>query len=106
MLNCVTLRIINMKKWYFVAICFILAMLLCCLGGCSDSEPKQSTKPGEFGHYIYKKAPNNIVEWRIQGMYLNDSLIVLGNPQYIGYKYPIFNKNSGKIVGCYEISKK
>lgn len=93
-----------MKKWYFIAICFILTMLLCCLSGCS--EPQQTTKPGEFGHYIYAKNPDNIVEWRIQGMYLNDSLIVLGNPLYIGYKYPIFNKNSGKIVDYYEISKK
>ena len=93
-----------LKKWYFVAVCFILAMLCCCFGGCS--EPKQNTKPGEFGHYIYQQQPNNIVDWHIIGMYLNDSLIVMGNPRYLDYKYPIFNKNSGKIEGYYEISKK
>lgn len=93
-----------LRKWYFVAICFILAMLCCCLGGCS--EPKQNTKPGEFGHYIYQQQPNNVVDWHIIGMYLNDSLIVMGNPIYLDYKYPIFNKNSGKIEGYYEISKK
>lgn len=93
-----------LKKWYFVAICFILFMLGCCLCGCD--EPKQNTKPGEFGHYIYKQQPNNIVDWHIIGMYLNDSLIVMGNPIYIDYQYPIFNKNTGKIEGYYEISKK
>ena len=93
-----------MKKWYFAAICFILAMLCYCLGGCS--EPKQNIKPGEFGHYIYAKDPDNVVEWRVKGMYINDSLIVMGNPQYLDYKYPIFNKNRGEIVGYYEISKK
>lgn len=93
-----------MKKWYFVAICFILAMLLCCLSGCS--EPKQTTKPGDFGHLIYRQCPRNIIEWEIVGMYLNDSLIVMGYPRYLDYRYPIFNKNSGKIEGYYEISKK
>ena len=29
-----------------------------------------------------------------------------GNPRYLDYRYPIFNKNSGKIEGYYEISKK
>ena len=93
-----------MKKWYFAAICFILAMLLCCLSSCS--EPKQSTKPGDFGHLIYRQCPRNVIEWEIVGMYLNDSLIVMGNPQYLNYRCPIFNKNIGKIVGYYEISKK
>ena len=93
-----------LKKWYFVAICFILAMLMCCLSGCS--EPKQSTKPGEFGHLIYRQEPRNVIEWSVIGMYLNDSLIVLGNPRYLDYRYPIFNKNSGKIVDYYVISKK
>ena len=93
-----------LKKWYFVAVCFILAMLCCCFSGCN--EPKQNTKPGEFGHYIYKQQSNNVVDWYIVGMYLNDSLIVMGNPIYLDYKYPIFNKNNGKIKGYYEISKK
>lgn len=93
-----------LKKWYFIAICFILTILLCCLSGCS--EPKQSTQPGDFGHLIYRQCPRNIIEWKVIGMYLNDSLIVMGNPRYRGYKYPIFNKNSGEIVGYYEISKK
>ena len=30
----------------------------------------------------------------------------MGNPRYLDYKYPIFNKNRGKIEGYYEISKK
>lgn len=30
-----------MKKWYFVAICFILAMLCCCLSGCSLPQEEQ-----------------------------------------------------------------
>lgn len=93
-----------LKKWYFAAVCFILAMLLCCLSSCS--EPKQSTQPGEFGHLIYRQEPRNCIEWSVIGMYLNDSLIVLGNPRYINYRYPIFNKNTGKIEGYYEISKK
>lgn len=93
-----------LKKWYFIAFCFILAMLLCCL--CGYSEPKQSTKPGDFGHLIYRQEPRNRAEWSVIGMYLNDSLIVLGNPRYLGYRYPIFNKNSGKVVGYYETSKK
>lgn len=83
-----------LKKWYFVAICFILFMLGCCLSGCD--EPKQNTKPGEFGHYIYKQQPNNVVDWHIIGMYLNDSLIVVGNPTYRG-DYEVFNKNTGRF---------
>ena len=90
-----------MKKWYFAAICFILAMLCCCLGGCS--EPKQNTKPGEFGHYIYAKDPDNVVEWRVKGMYINDSLVVLGNLRYVNHKYPIMNINTGEIIDYYEI---
>lgn len=78
-------------------------MLLCCLGGC---KPEQSTKPGDFGHLIYRREPRNCIEWSVIGMYLNDSLIVLGNPRYLGHRYPIFNKNSGKVVGYYETSKK
>lgn len=88
------------EKCYFVIICF---MLLCCLSGCG--EPKQTTKPGDFGHYIYKEF-RTYAQWRIIGMYLNDSLIVMGDPQCPDYKYPIFNKNSGKIVDYYEVSKK
>ena len=61
---------------------------------------------GDFGHLIYRQEPQNCIEWTVVGMYLNDSLIVLGNPRYIGYRYPIFNKNSGTIVDYYEISKK
>ena len=84
---------------------FLIALsLLCCLSGCGG--PKQSTQPDDFGHLIYRQEPQNCVEWSVVGMYLNDSLIVLGNPRYIGYRYPIFNKNSGKIVDYYEISKK
>ena len=93
-----------MKKWYFVAICFIFAMFVCFLSGCG--EPKQTTQPGDFGHLIYRQDPRNCIEWSVVGMYLNDSLIVMGNPRYVNYKYTIFNKNSGKIEGYYEISKR
>lgn len=91
----------NLKKWYFAVICF---SLLCCLSSCD--EPKQSTKPGDFGHLIYRPDQKNIVHWTVVGMYLNDTLIVMGNPQYVNYKYPIFNKNTGKIVDYYEIIAK
>lgn len=84
-------------KFFIIAICCLL---------CSCGEPKQSTQPGDFGHLIYRQEPRNCIEWSVVGMYLNDSLIVLGNPRYLGYRYPIFNKNSGKIVDYYEISKK
>lgn len=90
-----------MKKWYFVAICFVLTMLGCCLGSCDV--PEQSTKPGEFGHYIYAKDPDNIVEWRVRGMYINDSLVVMGSLRYVNYKYPIMNINTGETIGYYEI---
>lgn len=92
-----------MKKWNLVAIYFMLVMLLCCLNSCG--EPKQTTQPGDFGHYIYKES-RTVAQWRLIGMYLNDSLIVMGDPQCPDYKFPIFNKNSGKIVGYYEIIKK
>ena len=82
----------------FSACCLLLLMVGC-------SEPKQNTKPGDFGHLIYRQCPRNVIEWEIVGMYLNDSLIVMGNPQYLDYKYPIFNKNSGKIEGYYTISR-
>lgn len=90
-----------MKKWYFVIICFIL---LCCLNGCN--EPKQTTQPGEFGHLIYKHTSGSIVEWEVIGMYVNDSLIVIGNPRTPNYKHPIINRNNGKIVDYYLISEK
>ena len=92
-----------MKEWCFTTICFIFVLLGCCLSGC---KPKQSTNPGDFGHLIYRQEARNLAEWSIIGMYLNDSLIVLGDPRCVGYKYPIYNKNNGKIVGYYEISKK
>ena len=75
-------------------IAFSVCCLLILLVGCD--EPKQNTKPGEFGHYIYKQQPNNVVDWHIIGMYLNDSLIVVGNPIYAG-DYPVFNRNTGKF---------
>ena len=83
---------------------FIVCCLIFLIVGCS--EPKQNTQRGEFGHLIYRQCPRNVIEWEVVGMYLNDSLIVMGNPQYIGYRYPIFNKNTGKIVDYYEISKR
>ena len=83
---------------------FIMCCLIFIMVGCS--EPKQSTQPGDFGHLIYRQEPKNVIEWTVVGMYLNDSLIVMGNPRYIGYRYPIFNKNTGKIVDYYEISKR
>ena len=72
------------------SVCCLFFLLVSC------DEPKQNTKPGEFGHYIYKQQPNNVVDWHIIGMYLNDSLIVVGNPIYSG-DYPVFNKNTGKF---------
>lgn len=84
-------------------IVFSICCLMILLVGCD--EPKQNTQPGDFGHLIYRQSPRNAVEWDVIGMYLNDSLIVMGNPQYLDYKYPIFNNNTGEIVGYYEISK-
>lgn len=92
----------KITKWILIG--FSVCCLLLLMVGCE--EPKQNTKPGEFGHLIYRQCPRNVIEWEIVGMYLNDSLIVMGNPQYLDYKYPIFNKNSGKIEGYYEISKR
>ena len=93
-----------MSKKHLIIATVVLFVFTLLFSSCS--EPKQNTKPGEFGHYIYQQQPNNIVDWRVIGMYLNDSLIVMGNPIYINYKYPIFNKNTGKIEGYYEISKR
>lgn len=91
-----------LKKWYFVAICFILAMLACCLSGCG--EPKQNTEPGDFGHLIYKQVPNNCIEWKVEGMYLCDSLVVFGGPPfYRDYEYPIVNINTGNTCGSWVI---
>lgn len=85
----------------------LIVFSICCaiflFVGCD--EPKQNTQPGDFGHLIYRQCPRNVVEWDVIGMYLNDSLIVMGNPVYLDYKYPIFNNNTGEIVGYYEISK-
>lgn len=92
----------KVTKWMLIV--FSVCCLLFLMVGCG--EPKQNTEPGDFGHLIYRQQPRNCIEWEVVGMYLNDSLIVMGNPQYIGYRYPIFNKNSGKIEGHYEISKK
>jgi hypothetical protein len=79
-------------KWMLIifSVCCLLILMIGC------DAPKQNTKPGEFGHYIYKQQPNNIVDWHIIGMYLNDSLIVVGNPTYKG-DYQVFNKNTGKF---------
>lgn len=84
-------------------IVFSISCAIFLLVGCD--EPKQNTQPGDFGHLIYRQCPRNVVEWDVIGMYLNDSLIVMGNPVYLDYKYPIFNNNTGEIVGYYEISK-
>lgn len=92
----------KITKWMLIT--FSVICLLFLMVGCS--EPKQTTQPGDFGHLIYRQCPRNVIEWEIVGMYLNDSLIVMGNPRYLDYKYPIFNNNSGKIVGYYEISKR
>lgn len=92
----------KVTKWMLII--FSMCCLIFLLSGCG--EPKQSTQPGDFGHLIYRQEPRNCIEWRVVGMYLNDSLIVMGNPRYIDYKYPIFNTNKGEIVGYYEISKK
>lgn len=75
-------------------ILFSVGCLLFLMFSCE--EPKQNTKPGEFGHYIYQQQPNNVVDWYVIGMYLNDSLIVMGNPIYRG-EYQVFNKNTGKF---------
>ena len=92
----------KVTKWMLIV--FSMCCLIFLLSECG--EPQQSTQPGEFGHLIYRQCPRNVVEWEVVGMHLNDSLIVMGNPQYLDYKYPIFNKNRGEIVGYYEISKK
>lgn len=83
-----------MSKKHLIMATLVLCAFVFLISGCS--EPKQNTKPGEFGHYIYKQQPNNVVDWRIIGMYLNDSLIVVGNPMYVG-TYSIYNKNTGKF---------
>lgn len=81
------------KKRLFAAL-IVLFVFTLMLSACS--EPKQNTKPGEFGHFIYKQSPQNIVDYHIIGMYLNDSLIVVGNPMYVG-TYSIYNLKSGKM---------
>lgn len=45
-----------LKKWYFVAICFISAMLLCCLSGCCDSTGVTKEEPTQTLNvkYYYK----------------------------------------------------
>ena len=80
---------------------WIIVILLITSGLIGCTEPKQNTKAGEFGHFIYKRQTNNVVNYHIVGMYLNDSLIVMGNPLFIG-EYPIFNVNRGEIVGTYK----
>lgn len=92
----------KITKWMLIT--FIVCCVIFLFVGCG--EPKQNTKPGDFGHLIYRQCPRNVIEWEVVGMYLNDSLIVMGNPQYLEYAYPIFNKNTGKIEGYYEISKR
>lgn len=82
-------------------IAFSVGCLLFLMVGCE--EPKQNTKPGDFGHYIYAKDPDNIVEWRVKGMYINDSLMVMGNLRYVDYKYPIMNIKTSETIGYYEI---
>jgi len=89
----------KITKWMLIA--FSICCLTILLGGCG--EPEQTTKPGEFGHYIYAKDPDNIVEWRVKGMYINDSLMVMGNLRYVDYKYPIMNIKTGETIGYYEI---
>lgn len=83
-----------MSKKHLILAAIVLCAFVFIISGCS--EPKQNTKPGEFGHYIYKQQPNNVVDWHIIGMYLNDSLIVVGNPMYVG-TYSIYNLKTGKI---------
>ena len=74
----------KITKWMLIAfsICGIVLLFVGC------GEPKQNTQPGDFGHWIYRQCPRNVIEWEIVGMYLNDSLIVMGNPQYLEYAYP------------------
>ena len=93
-----------MSKKHLIIVPVVLSVFILLFSSCS--EPKQNTKPGDFGHLIYRQCPRNVIEWEVVGMYLNDSLIVMGNPQYLNYRYPIFNKNTGKIEGYYEISKR
>lgn len=83
---------------------WVIIILLTICGSIGCTEPKQNTQPGEFGHFIYKRQTNNVVNYHIVGMYLNDSLIVMGNPLFIG-EYPIFNVNCGEIVGTYKNNK-
>lgn len=83
-----------MSKKRLFAVVIVLFVFTLMLSACS--EPKQNTKPGEFGHFIYKQSPQNIVDYHIIGMYLNDSLIVIGNPLYAG-EYTIYNSKTGKI---------
>ena len=93
-----------MSKKYLIIATVVLVVFTLLFSSCS--KPKQNTKPGDFGHLIYRQQPRNCIEWEVIGMYINDSLIVMGNPIYLEYAYPIFNKNSGKIVGYYKISKR
>lgn len=79
-------------------------MLFFCLSLFGCDEPKQNTKPGEFGHYIYKQSQNNCVSWHIAGMYINDSLVLFGGPPFNPkYSYPIINIKTGNIEAYYNV---
>ena len=83
-----------MSKKHLIYAAIVLFAFVFLISSCS--EPKQNTKPGEFGHYIYKQRHDNITDWHIIGMYLNDSLIVIGNPVYSG-EYQVYNMNTVKF---------
>lgn len=62
---------------------------------CRCSSPEQSTSPGEFGHIIYQRDNGS---WIVTGMYINDSLVVMGNPRHYQFHHPIVNIKTGKVV--------
>lgn len=68
-----------LKKWYFVAICFILAMLLCCLSGCSTGITTEGPTQNLNVKYYYKDPALRLFTAEIEG-----HLYVIYNGTYKG----------------------
>lgn len=76
-----------LKKWYFIAICFILAMMLCCLSGCSSTDVTKEEPTEEPIQNINIK------------IYYKDFATVLYTAEIEGHLYVIYNGNSkGGII--------
>lgn len=72
-----------LKKWYFVAACFILAMLLCCLYGCDSTG-------------VVKEEPTQDLNVKY---YYKDPIMYLYTAEIEGHLYVIYDGNSkGGII--------